>query len=659
MPTTSARAKRPEHLITRLSSTDGQTKLKALRELKNQIIGNRTKKISYVKLGAVPAVVSILSAAVDSSNSFEDFDFIIQSAATIGSFACGVDVGVKAVLDAGALPLLFRLVSNSNEKVVDASARSLKMIYQSELAPKYDFLQPENLEFLMSLLNSESDNVTGLGASIITHSCQTSAEQKVLCDVGVLKKLQILLGGSINQRDAGFESLTSVIKNNPSVISVFAQADDGKVLRTICELATVKFPRTRLLACICLTAVLNTSPSYLPDEGLKTKLISILLELLDDPGQVGDEAPFALIGLIAEKEDAQNLAFEAGAIDKLCSHLQSGTMQIKRLEGVFLLLAELCSKLEICRSRIISLQVLPLVRDALLHDSAKVRIAACIFLRSVSRSVKSLSAGLFMNEMILNPLVQLLNDSSSHVQVAALCALGNIVVEFTSRKPTLIQCGGLKQLVHLSKSMDSSLRLNAVWALRNLTFLADRSCKEEIYLELTPPTLLSLICDHEPSVQEQALGFVRNLVDGSVDSIGYLFTGDGILLRSIGKQLQSSSTVENCIQGMHVLSNAATGDEFHKEAVLHQLLQPSSGTDQSVLIKFLQSFDSRLRTATIWSVVNITFPSSPGASSRFVKLRNAGVYSQIKNMVNDPCLDVKLRVRTALGQALNFDGNSS
>ncbi|KAF5937214.1 hypothetical protein HYC85_024720 [Camellia sinensis] len=236
---------------------------------------------------------------------------------------------------------------------------------------------------------------------------------------------------------------------------------------------------------MCLIAINNTSPCYLLVVGTKTKLMFILLELLDDPGEVGDEAAFALSSLISEKEDLQKLAFEANVVDKLCNHLQKGSLQAKRIQGILLALADLCSQLESCRSRFLSLQVLNLVTDALTHDSAVVRAAACICLKSVSRSVKNLSAGNFMNEVIVIPMVQLLHDSSTSVQVAALGALSNIVVDFTTHKSVFIQHGGVKQLVELSKSMDSAIRVNAVWALRNLLFLTDNRCKEGIFLELT------------------------------------------------------------------------------------------------------------------------------------------------------------------------------
>lgn len=120
----SSHSSRPEDLIGRLNSaqTPFEAKLKALRDLKNQIIGNRTKKLAFLKLGAVPSVVTILaSSAAASRRGGDGLDFhesfLIQSAAAIGSFACGLGAGVKAVLDAGAFPILFTLISHPNEKV--------------------------------------------------------------------------------------------------------------------------------------------------------------------------------------------------------------------------------------------------------------------------------------------------------------------------------------------------------------------------------------------------------------------------------------------------------------------------------------------------------------------------------------------------------------
>ena len=83
----------------------------ALREIKNQIIGNRTKKLLYLRLGAVPAVVAALAAPGASPAA------LVQAAAAAGSFACGVDDGVRAVLAAGAVGHLTRLLAHPDNKV--------------------------------------------------------------------------------------------------------------------------------------------------------------------------------------------------------------------------------------------------------------------------------------------------------------------------------------------------------------------------------------------------------------------------------------------------------------------------------------------------------------------------------------------------------------
>ncbi|KAL3620395.1 hypothetical protein CASFOL_035307 [Castilleja foliolosa] len=650
----SNQAGRPEDLIARLSSTNTtcEAKLKALRDLKNQIIGNRTKKLAFLKLGAVPSVVAALSssyaAAAGGSDNLEFHESaLVQSAAIAGSFACGLDAGVKAVLDAGASPLLLKLIFHHNEKVVDAGARSLKMIYQSKLTPKYDFHQDRNIEFLISLLNSENENVTGLGASIITHSCHTNTEQQLLNEAGVIKRLVFLLRGSLIQRDASLESLAAVVKDNPEVASRLVLPENVRELNSVIELTKDKNPRTRLLACTCLINIRNTSVLYHQDSGITNKLILILFELLDDPGQVGDEAPFVLCNLIAEKEDMQKLAFDTDVVEKLCENLEKGTFQVKRLQGIFLALADICSKLECCRDKVLHLEALKFVTEALAHDSADVRAAACIFLKNVSRSVK------FMNEKITVPLVQLLYDSWSSVQIAALRAISNVVVDFMTHKSLFMQCGGLKQLVQLSRSMEPDIRVNAVWALKNLAFLINNRCKEEILLELSLSTLASLVTDPEALVQEQALALVRNLVDGTLNSIEYVFGENGLLLHAIGRHLQKSSEAEVLVQCMYILSNVASGNEHHKEAVMSHLFPQAGNDTENVLVKFLQSSNIQLRTATVWTIVNLSFPNSSGATGvcgRVIELRNAGILSHLKNMVNDPCLDVKLQSRKAVGQ---------
>lgn len=224
------------------------------------------------------------------------------------------------------------------------------MIYQSKVAPKYDFFQEKNMDFIIALLDKKNENVTGLGASIITHSCETINEQKILANAGVIKKLIDLLGGTTSQRDASLESFATIIKENTEVVSKFVGPENGRTWGNLIELTKDRYPRTRLLACMCLILIKSAAPSYLQSVGIRTKLILVLLELVDDFGQVGDEALFTLSTFIADDESLQKLAFEANTIDKLCNHMQNELLQAKRLQGVFMTLVNLCSNLECCRS---------------------------------------------------------------------------------------------------------------------------------------------------------------------------------------------------------------------------------------------------------------------------------------------------------------------
>ncbi|KAM3312556.1 hypothetical protein ACQJBY_032444 [Aegilops geniculata] len=298
------------------------------------------------------------------------------------------------------------------------------------------------MDFLLSLLDSENENVTELAANIISYSCNSNTEQLALCGAGVPQKLVSLFGGSMNLRDACLESMTAVIRNNWEVASRFASMDHGKAFRSIVALIHDRSPRTRLLACLCLIALGHASPCHFPDRQIKTKLILVLLELIEEPGHVGDEAPLALTTLIKDSVELQKQAFSTNAVAKLSNHLLANTLETRRAVTILLALAELCSKQEESRSQLMSGQVSTLILDALKHDCVDIRVAACSCLKNISRSSKVrimllyistfcvhpndsinvvnlqvLSAGRLSCDTVIAPLVQLLYDSSTSVQV--------------------------------------------------------------------------------------------------------------------------------------------------------------------------------------------------------------------------------------------------
>lgn len=86
------------------------------------IAGSKSKKLQLLAL--LPDVVAL------ANKSDGDREELIQSAATLGSFAYGVDDGVRAVVSQGAVQTLLRALGGADEAVVEAAARSLKLIYR-------------------------------------------------------------------------------------------------------------------------------------------------------------------------------------------------------------------------------------------------------------------------------------------------------------------------------------------------------------------------------------------------------------------------------------------------------------------------------------------------------------------------------------------------
>jgi armadillo repeat-containing protein 8 len=240
---------------------------------------------------------------------------------------------------------------------MDASARALRLIYQSKIAPKFDVNNGENMDFLLSLLSSENENVTELAATIISHSCESDAEQLALCSTGVPKSLVSLFGGSMNLWDACLDSMAAIIRNNKEVASKFSSMDHGKAFRLIVGLIHDKSPRTRLLARLCLIALGRAVPCHFQDRQIKTKLILVLLELMEEPGQIGDESPLALTVLIKDSLELQKQALTTNAIEKLSNHLLANSLETRRAVTILLVLSEFCSRLEESRSQLMSVQV--------------------------------------------------------------------------------------------------------------------------------------------------------------------------------------------------------------------------------------------------------------------------------------------------------------
>lgn len=211
-------------------------------------------------------------------------------------------------------------------------------------------------------------------------------------------------------------------------------------------------------------------------------------------------------------------------------------------------------------------------------------------------------------------------------------------------KKTVLESGGVEKLVALTHASDTHLRLNAVWALKNLLFQADSDVKQRVTKELTWPGLFALMNDGEMGIQEQALNLLRNLACGKESDIDQVFHGAGEsrLMGALEEKLLVNTSDELVLQALYIIVNIATGNERHKLAVM----------SRESLLKAVQKYMGHpkgiVRVAAIWCVINLTWVDDQGSEGRVARLRDLGFEAQLQEMMDDVDLDVKDRVKTAI-----------
>lgn len=109
-------------LLERLQAPESSGRLKAVRSIRDQVIGNRSRKLAYLRLGVVQRLIELLSDPEAESL------IRINCAATVGSLAYGIEDGLRAVIASGGVAHLIQLLSSLDERVVEASVRALKMV---------------------------------------------------------------------------------------------------------------------------------------------------------------------------------------------------------------------------------------------------------------------------------------------------------------------------------------------------------------------------------------------------------------------------------------------------------------------------------------------------------------------------------------------------
>ncbi|KAJ1985190.1 hypothetical protein H4R34_000148 [Dimargaris verticillata] len=342
--------------------------------------------------------------------------------------------------------------------------------------------------------------------------------------------------------------------------------------------------------------------------------------------------PIVLAYLAADREPMQQACCDAGAIpvlvDILCKLVHSSSedpfpthllaesagagslgdpgavSDMDRLrESVLIALAALCSNSEACRDKLAARGLRAIVQS-LGYRHAGIRVAACQCIRSLSRSVKQLRTHL-VDVKVGGPLYKLLDDPQLPVRLSAMDALCNIVLSFSPIRTLVIDEGGIEKCVSLTDDPVLDVRMKALRILKNLVYRATESVVARTMNALSFDRLAELALGSDASIQQQTLGFLRNVTTIGAQWNANLLAGLGEarFLQVLQAALQPTAA-PLLVEALYIIVNFSTGGGRLRSWVMRQapLVHAIEAS--------LQSDSSDVIIAAVWCVTNLTMPDS-------------------------------------------------
>lgn len=116
-------------------------------------------------------------------------------------------------------------------------------------------------------------------------------------------------------------------------------------------------------------------------------------------------------------------------------------------------------------------------------NSASTILAACGMIRALTRSVTALRTKLVDAE-VARAVIKLMNYPDAEVRIAATKVLANLAMDFSPMKESVGDAAVVKKLCEQAHSANARLRLESIWALKQLVVNASRTKKIDVVNEL-------------------------------------------------------------------------------------------------------------------------------------------------------------------------------
>jgi len=305
----------------------------------------------------------------------------------------------------------------------------------------------------------------------------------------------------------------------------------------------------------------------------------------------------------------------------LCTSAARAMPHADSLQATLTALAALAFQRDEIRRAIVdatSPALLPLIVPSLTASDLGIRVAACRLVRALSRSISILRTSL-VDVGVADQLIRILKDDAEDAEVKqeATATICNLVLKFAPMKQLLVDGGGVAKLIELAQSAASGgMRLNALWALKNILWSSETETKRALLDTLGWDYVAELALDTagtDEAAQEQALSIMRNVASSREADIDLTLRGFGTqrlldLLEAVVWQKRGSAITE---QAAYVLVNLATGSESHRRSIIDRpnLIE--------ALLYFLTHKTAEIRLASVWAALNLTIRTSRTSTSEF------------------------------------------
>ncbi|KAH7923488.1 ARM repeat-containing protein [Leucogyrophana mollusca] len=348
-------------------------------------------------------------------------------------------------------------------------------------------------------------------------------------------------------QEAALSAIAALAKDNPPVAGALAKASPDRdaivPLSFVLSLTKSRAPDVQLAASLCATHILRANASNVHpasvDQIAALNVIHVVNRMLaSETPQHRIKACYTLYYLVTDEKDLCQEVFDRGTLDKIASLVKSITplekgseweedepeSTISLREAALTAIATISLfDHEIKRDIADNLQLLPTIHVSLTHRNVGVRYAASQCVRALSRAVAVIrtnlmdtGVGLTVFQVFKKP------DEDPRVTYAALLAVCNLVNDFSPLRPIFVEQGLLPRLMQLHEVGDTDLRINVLFAMKNLLRMSKIPLKRTTMASLTWPLLTELSADPEVAIQEQAFSILRNIA-GDEPGVDFVF----------------------------------------------------------------------------------------------------------------------------------------